>query len=108
MGVANSNDKLGVKKERVIANDISPALAAAVESSMPRSILNEMGTLGSVCAYEKVSDSRVSGYFCSSIFYPGYRLHKIRPKLRRHEKVPPYTSSLDLGPDNVGAFLGAK
>jgi predicted O-methyltransferase YrrM len=66
-----------------------------------RKIKNELAEWGSICAYEKVTDSRVSAYFCSSTFYPGYRLHRLWAKLRRHEQVPAYTLPIDLGPENA-------
>lgn len=61
----------------------------------------EWAEWGSICAYEKLSHSRVSAYFCSSSFYPGHRLHSLWAKLRRHQRVPPYARPLEVGLENA-------
>ncbi len=61
----------------------------------------QLAEWGSICAYEKLSNSRVSAYFCSSAFYPGHRLHRIWARFRGHQQVPAYTAPIDLGPDNA-------
>ncbi len=64
-------------------------------------VRNESEKWGSICAYEKLKDSRVYPYYCASTFYPGYRLHRIWARLRRHQQVPAYTPPIDVGPDDA-------
>jgi predicted O-methyltransferase YrrM len=54
---------------------------------------------GTICAYRKIKDSSVTGYFCHSNFYPHYRVHKWWAKLRGHAKVSP------LSPPSVYPYL---
>jgi predicted O-methyltransferase YrrM len=66
-----------------------------------RSMKKESETWGSICAYEKLKDSRVYPYYCASTFYPGHRLHRFWARLRGHKQVPAYTPPINVGPDEI-------
>ncbi|MFN2494152.1 MAG: O-methyltransferase [Pyrinomonadaceae bacterium] len=66
-----------------------------------KKVKQEREEWGSICAYEKLADSRVSPYFCASTFYPGFRVHRIWARLRGHEQMTSYTMPVNVGPENA-------